>query len=189
MKKELRKGIIAILVVLGLGFGFYSLNQYKKEKEEKFRIEKIRADNEAIKQAKIADSIHKEEEEKMNLMMNACPFCNKQMGDKHYYMDEIGTIFTDFTEIKGNYKEFCSIKCCEDYLAKDEAEYYKTHTDDDGSNAYSNPVLDRADEDSNPNRTTCPQCNGSGYETGGIVNGEREEIICRMCHGSGKGHY
>ena len=188
MKNDFVKGIIVIAVVLGLGFGFYSLNQYKREKEEKFRIEKIRLENEAERQAKLDDSINKEKTKKFDLMMNACSFCNKQMEDI-YYMDEIGLMYTDRTEITGNYKEFCSNKCGEDYLAKDKAEYHKTHPVDDGSNAYSNPVLDRADEDSNPNRTTCPQCNGLGYETGGIVNGQRQEMTCRMCKGTGKGHY
>jgi hypothetical protein len=188
MKNDLGKGIIVIAVVLGLGFGFYSLNQYKREKYEKFKSDSIRVEKEAEKEAKLSHLKAIETGKKMDLMMNACSFCNKQMEDI-YYMDEIGLIYTDRTEITGNYKDFCSNKCAEDYLAKDKAEYHKTHPVDDGSNAYSNPVLDRADEDSNPNRTTCPQCNGLGYETGGIVNGQRQEMTCRMCKGTGKGHY
>jgi hypothetical protein len=173
--------LLFAVVVVALGFGLNSLHHEKLEKDEKIRIEEIRID----KQAKIADSISIA---KQILLQNACFFCKKQIADKSYNIENDGT-FKEYTNINGSHAMFCSIKCCEAYLAKDEAEYNKTHTDDDGSNAYSNPVLDRADEDSNPNRTTCPQCNGSGYESGGIVNGEKQEIICRMCHGSGKGHY
>ncbi len=177
-------------------FAFVGISSYTAHKEniENSRIEELeeaKMEKQRLKDS-ISSSIAKEKFE-----ANACYFCKKQRGAIAFGVLN-DTTFKKYPNKKGFSGRYCSIECCKGDVAEMQAqrelrierdEYDRTHSDDSNNEVLSNPVLDRADEDSNPNRTTCPQCNGIGFETGGIVNGQQQQMRCRMCKGTGRGHY
>lgn len=173
--------IVGLIILIGI-----RLNIKKNEIIDK-SITETETNSELVTHDKKEDSIGKAKRlkyEKEN--SRVCINCSK-----HY----LATSYTRSLKTgSGMDINVCSQQCVDELNREADEMYenakngvYNARMEKSGGQNKLQEQLDN--EDSNPNRTTCPQCNGRGYETGGVVNGQREEMICRLCKGTGKGHY